>query len=220
MQVIMTFHENLQLCPKLHKSYLNKDKTLLNLIFVQSLKLKLCTLSFWTWTLKQCCRVWKMLQLLFWSFSHQGFGSVGNFTLQKGPWDFWKLQTDPSDPLPFFFFLWHPLLLCFLCRRRRTTPCRRYAAAAAPPPTFPHPHASPRHVPAVRRPSTGRPCACHDRQEHCPVASSPPPWQGPERPLLASFCGRTNLNYTGSSTWVHYWGLQHASNGIIPWPVG
>jgi hypothetical protein len=33
-------------------------------------------------------------------------------------------------------------------------------------------------------------------------------------------CGRTNLNYTGSSTWVHSWGLQRASNGIIPWPVG
>jgi hypothetical protein len=33
-------------------------------------------------------------------------------------------------------------------------------------------------------------------------------------------CGRTNLNYTGSSTRVHFRGLQHASNGIIPWPVG
>jgi hypothetical protein len=32
--------------------------------------------------------------------------------------------------------------------------------------------------------------------------------------------GRTNLNYTGSSTRVHSRGLQHASNGIIPWPVG
>jgi hypothetical protein len=29
-------------------------------------------------------------------------------------------------------------------------------------------------------------------------------------------CGRTNLNYTGSSTRVHFQGLQHASNGIIP----
>jgi hypothetical protein len=34
------------------------------------------------------------------------------------------------------------------------------------------------------------------------------------------FCGRTNLNYTGSSTRVHSRGLQHALNGIIPWPVG
>jgi hypothetical protein len=33
-------------------------------------------------------------------------------------------------------------------------------------------------------------------------------------------CGRTNLNYTGSSTRVHFRGLQRASNGIIPWPVG
>jgi hypothetical protein len=33
-------------------------------------------------------------------------------------------------------------------------------------------------------------------------------------------CGRTNLNYTGSSTRVHSRGLQRASNGIIPWPVG
>jgi hypothetical protein len=31
--------------------------------------------------------------------------------------------------------------------------------------------------------------------------------------------GRTNLNYTGSSTRVHSCGLQRASNGIIPWPV-
>jgi hypothetical protein len=29
-------------------------------------------------------------------------------------------------------------------------------------------------------------------------------------------CGRTNLNYTGSSTRVHSRGLQRASNGIIP----
>jgi hypothetical protein len=46
MQVIMTLHENLQLCPKLHKIYLNMDKTLLSLNLVQSLKLKLCTLGF------------------------------------------------------------------------------------------------------------------------------------------------------------------------------
>jgi hypothetical protein len=46
MQAITTLHENLQLCPKLHKIYLNKDKTLLSLILVQSLKLKLCTLDF------------------------------------------------------------------------------------------------------------------------------------------------------------------------------
>jgi hypothetical protein len=32
--------------------------------------------------------------------------------------------------------------------------------------------------------------------------------------------GRTNLNYTGSSTRVHSRGLQCTSNGIIPWPVG
>jgi hypothetical protein len=33
-------------------------------------------------------------------------------------------------------------------------------------------------------------------------------------------CGRTNLNYTGSSTRVHSRGLQRTSNGIIPWSVG
>jgi hypothetical protein len=33
-------------------------------------------------------------------------------------------------------------------------------------------------------------------------------------------CGRINLNYTGSSTRVHFRGLQRASNSIIPWPVG
>jgi hypothetical protein len=45
-----------------------------------------------------------------------------------------------------------------------------------------------------------------------------------ELPALLSdvdnMCGRTNLNYTGSSTRVHSKGLQRASNGIIPWPVG
>jgi hypothetical protein len=34
------------------------------------------------------------------------------------------------------------------------------------------------------------------------------------------YCGRTNRNYTGSSMRVHSRGLQHTSNGIIPWPVG
>jgi hypothetical protein len=33
-------------------------------------------------------------------------------------------------------------------------------------------------------------------------------------------CGRTNLNYTGSSTRVHSRGLRRASNGITSWPVG
>jgi hypothetical protein len=32
-------------------------------------------------------------------------------------------------------------------------------------------------------------------------------------------CGRTNLNYTGSSTQVLSQGLQCTSNGITPWPV-
>jgi hypothetical protein len=34
--------------------------------------------------------------------------------------------------------------------------------------------------------------------------------------FLSMQCGRTNLNYTGSSTQVHSRGLQRASNGIIP----
>jgi hypothetical protein len=38
--------------------------------------------------------------------------------------------------------------------------------------------------------------------------------------IMGSECGRTNLNYTGSSTRAHSRGLQRASNGIIPWPVG
>jgi hypothetical protein len=33
-------------------------------------------------------------------------------------------------------------------------------------------------------------------------------------------CGRTNLNYTGSSTRVLSRGLPRASNSIIPWPKG
>jgi hypothetical protein len=39
-------------------------------------------------------------------------------------------------------------------------------------------------------------------------------------PLCSCPCGRTNLNYTGSSTWFLSWGLPRASNGIIPWPIG
>jgi hypothetical protein len=49
-------------------------------------------------------------------------------------------------------------------------------------------------------------------------------WSGgvvPSRLLLGfPFCGRTNLNYTGSSTQVHSQGLQRTSNGVIPWLVG
>jgi hypothetical protein len=37
---------------------------------------------------------------------------------------------------------------------------------------------------------------------------------------LKDICGRTNSNYTGSSTRVCSCRLQRASNGIILWPVG
>jgi hypothetical protein len=37
---------------------------------------------------------------------------------------------------------------------------------------------------------------------------------------LLEKCGRTNLNYTGSSTRVPSRGLQRTSNGTIPWSVG
>jgi hypothetical protein len=46
MQVIMTLHENLHLCPKLYEIYLSKDKIYLNTTSIQNLKLKLCTLGF------------------------------------------------------------------------------------------------------------------------------------------------------------------------------
>jgi hypothetical protein len=35
-----------------------------------------------------------------------------------------------------------------------------------------------------------------------------------------AYCGKTNLNYTGSSTRVHISGLWRASNGINLGPVG
>jgi hypothetical protein len=38
--------------------------------------------------------------------------------------------------------------------------------------------------------------------------------------VVVARCGRTNLNYTGSSTRVLSGGLPRASNGIIPWLVG
>jgi hypothetical protein len=38
--------------------------------------------------------------------------------------------------------------------------------------------------------------------------------------LDKGFCGRTNLNYTGSNTQVRSQGLQCTSNGVTPWPVG
>jgi hypothetical protein len=53
-----------------------------------------------------------------------------------------------------------------------------------------------------------------------PSTAAPPRRRRPTPPLHAPSCGRTNLNYTGSSMRVHFGGLQHASNGIIPWPVG
>jgi hypothetical protein len=34
------------------------------------------------------------------------------------------------------------------------------------------------------------------------------------------YCGRTNLNYAGSSMQVLSQGLQRTSNGVTPWPVG
>jgi hypothetical protein len=46
MQVIMTLHENLQLCPKLHEIYLSKDKTYLNTTLIQILKFKAVYLEF------------------------------------------------------------------------------------------------------------------------------------------------------------------------------
>jgi hypothetical protein len=47
-------------------------------------------------------------------------------------------------------------------------------------------------------------------------------WTMLKSPVFSSkpSCGRTNLNYTGSSTRGHFCGLQRASNSIIPWPVG
>jgi hypothetical protein len=44
--------------------------------------------------------------------------------------------------------------------------------------------------------------------------------QGPRGPSPGGPCGRTNLNYTSSSTQVLSQGLQRASNGVTPWPVG
>jgi hypothetical protein len=40
IQVIMTSHENLQMCPKLHEIYLSKDKTYSNSTFAQNLTCK------------------------------------------------------------------------------------------------------------------------------------------------------------------------------------
>jgi hypothetical protein len=38
--------------------------------------------------------------------------------------------------------------------------------------------------------------------------------------LGGDLCGRTNLNYTGSSTQILSQGLQRTSNGVTSWPVG
>jgi hypothetical protein len=46
MQVIMTFHENLQLYPKLHEIYLSEDKIYSNIIFVQNLKCRAIYLEY------------------------------------------------------------------------------------------------------------------------------------------------------------------------------
>jgi hypothetical protein len=96
--------------------------------------------------------------------------------------DFLFLQTSPSDPPPSLLLPLTPPALLLYCSTAATISGRPLT-----PPASPRLHASPRHLPAARRPSAGRPCACHDRQERFPVASSPPPGQGLERPLLASF---------------------------------
>jgi hypothetical protein len=51
-QVIMTWHENLQRCPKLHEIYLSKDKTYSNSTFAQNLTYKATRFGFLNLNLK------------------------------------------------------------------------------------------------------------------------------------------------------------------------
>jgi hypothetical protein len=60
---------------------------------------------------------------------------------------------------------------------------------------------------------------CEDPEHHA-VLDGLPATDARGLVPAGTLCGRTNLNYTGSSTRVHSRGLQRASNGIIPWPVG
>jgi hypothetical protein len=46
IQIIMTSHENLQMCPKLHEIYPSKDKSNSNITFVQNLTCKAISFGF------------------------------------------------------------------------------------------------------------------------------------------------------------------------------
>jgi hypothetical protein len=78
-------------------------------------------LSFWTWALKQYCRVWKTLQLLFWAFLRLGFKSTENFVLQIGPYISLILRISPwGNPItPSPLFPYPGASPLFLCLHRR-----------------------------------------------------------------------------------------------------
>jgi hypothetical protein len=103
--VIMTCHKCLHLGPKCYKISLFRTKVIQiqSLFKISCVEIKI--VSFWTWALKQYCRVWKTLQLSFWAFLHSGFRLMENFALQASPCNFLKLLISPWEVLI-------PFLLC------------------------------------------------------------------------------------------------------------
>jgi hypothetical protein len=108
--VIMTYHKCLHLGSEFYKVTLFRTKVIQIQPLFKNSRVKMQVLSFWTWALKQYCRVWKTLQLSFWAFLHSDFSLMGNFALQKGPYNFLKLRISPWGNL----FI---LLLCFFSPR-------------------------------------------------------------------------------------------------------
>jgi hypothetical protein len=103
--VIMTCHKCLHLGPEFYNISFFRTKAIQIWLLFKHSRAKIQVLSFWTWALKQCCRVWKTLQLSFWAFLHLSFKSTGNFVLQTSPCSFLKLRKDPWE-------ICFPFLLC------------------------------------------------------------------------------------------------------------
>jgi hypothetical protein len=146
-----------------------------------------------------------------------------NYALQKGPCNFLNLRTSPWK-IPFL------LLLCFssLCSSFIRFPSSFTGGTSSwellPASLLLRAWAG---VDLSKRRRAARASLRRRRRHVGASGAGAARASGPERVRLLravphgrGSCGRTNLNYTGSSTRVHSRGLQRASNGIIPWLVG
>jgi hypothetical protein len=119
-----------------------------------------------------------------------------------------------------------PARACPRCCSTRARACmpqppqRPLRACAAPPASLQHTRSEPQPPAARGRLSRARPHPALPGAALSRPALRSPNVTRSRAGSKQQRCGRTNLNYTGSSMRVHSQGLQRASNGIIPWPVG